>query len=158
MARETVASAPAVDVGDGLFTIPVRTYFQDTDAGGVVYHARYLDFFERCRMEWLRHLGIECRTLASKDGVLFIVRSLEIEYAKPARLDDALVIGLRVEVVGGAQMVVRQQVSRDDEILATGRVHLACVAAEGLRPARMPPYLRERISAWLPSATLPERP
>jgi acyl-CoA thioester hydrolase len=158
MRRETPTSAPLADVGDGSFTIPVRIYFQDTDAGGVVYHARYLDFFERCRMEWLRHIGIECRTLASKDGVLFIVRSLEIEYAKPARLDDALVIGLRVDVVGGAQMVVRQSVSRDDEILATGRVHLACVAAEGLRPARMPLHLRERISAWLPSETLSERP
>jgi acyl-CoA thioester hydrolase len=156
-----VASAPDLStpgVGAGLFTIPVRVYFQDTDAGGVVYHARYLDFFERCRMEWLRHLGVECRTLAAKDGVLFIVRSLEIEYARPARLDDALEVGLRVEIVGGAQLVVRQQVARGEDILASGRVHLACVAAEGLRPARMPPNLRQTLAAWLPSEPLPERP
>lgn len=140
------------------FTVPVRVYFQDTDAGGVVYHARYLDFFERCRMEWLRALGIESAALVAASGILFIVRSLEIEYLKPARLDDALDVDVRLEALGGVQLMLRQHVRRGDDTLVSGRVQLAAVSAAGMKPARLPPDLRARLAAWLPSEPDRERP
>lgn len=140
---------PAVGATGG-FRIEVRAYFQDTDAGGVVYHGRYLDWFERARMEWLRAIGAPASELAAREHVLFIIRSVELDYLRPARLDDALGVQLRVEAVGGAQVMLRQQVTRGDEPLVTGRIHLACVAADTLRPARIPPNLRNRLAAWLP--------
>ena len=140
------------------FAVPVRVYFQDTDAGGVVYHARYLDFFERCRMEWLRSLDIVSTTLVADTGVLFVVRSLDIEYLKPARLDDALDVDLRLEAPGGVQLMLRQSVRRGDETLVTARVQLAAVSAAGMKPSRLPPELRARLAAWLPSEPDRERP
>ncbi len=140
------------------FAVPVRVYFQDTDAGGVVYHARYLDFFERCRMEWLRSLDIVSTTLVADAGVLFVARSLDIEYLKPARLDDALDVDLRLEALGGVQLMLRQSVRRGEETLVTARVQLAAVSAAGMKPSRLPPELRARLAAWLPSEPDRERP
>jgi acyl-CoA thioester hydrolase len=127
------------------FVTGVRVYFQDTDAGGIVYHARYLDFLERCRMDWLRSLGHPVRELEARHGVLFIVHAIGIDYLRPGRLEDALQVELGLERLGGASLELRQRVTRDGEVLVSAQVRLACVDAAGLRPARIPPALRERL-------------
>jgi len=127
------------------FVAGVRVYFQDTDAGGIVYHARYLDFFERCRMDWLRSLGHPIRDLETRYGVLFIVHAIGIDYLRPGRLEDALCVELWLERLGGASLDLRQCVTRGGEVLVSAQVRLACVDTAGLRPARIPPALRERL-------------
>jgi acyl-CoA thioester hydrolase len=120
-------------------------YFQDTDAGGVVFHGTYLDFLERARTEWLRALGFDQRKLMREDGVLFIVRALELAYLKPALLDDLLAVSASIEKIGRAQLTLRQEVRRGTESLVRALVNLACVSADRLRPAPIP----ERVHAAL---------
>jgi acyl-CoA thioester hydrolase len=124
------------------FSLPVRVYFEDTDAGGVVYYANYLRFFERCRTEWLRSSGHDQRDLAAHAGILFVVRSVNIDYLLPARLDDQLQIGLSVEKLGRAQIVFRQQALRGGELLATATVQIVCVAAATMKTTPIPDFLR----------------
>jgi acyl-CoA thioester hydrolase len=126
-------------------------YFQDTDAGGVVFHGTYLDFLERARTEWLRALGFDLRKLMREDGVLFIVRALELAYVKPALLDDLLAVTINVEKLGRAQLTLGQEVRRGTESLVRASVNLACVSAEGLRPAPIP----DRVHAALWDAAGP---
>jgi acyl-CoA thioester hydrolase len=126
-------------------------YFQDTDAGGVVFHGTYLDFLERARTEWLRALGFDQRRLMREDGVLFIVRALELAYLKPALLDDLLAVSAAIDKVGRAQLTLRQEVRRGTEALVRAAVNLACVSAEGLRPSPIP----ERVLAALWEAAGP---
>ena len=123
------------------FSVPVRVYYQDTDAGGVVFHGRYLSFFERARTEWLRQLGFDVRQLADRDGILFIVRELRINYLRPAQVDDLLTVTAAIENLGRAQFTLDQRVLRGTDLLAHGSVNLACVSSEGLRPARVPQRL-----------------
>lgn len=123
------------------FSVPVRVYYQDTDAGGVVFHGRYLSFFERARTEWLRHLGFDVRQLADQDGVLFIVRELRISYLRPAQIDDLLTVTVAIENLGRAQFTLDQRVQRGADLLVHGSVNLACVSVQGLRPARVPQRL-----------------
>ena len=127
------AQAPAT------FSLPVRVYYQDTDAGGVVFHGRYLNFFERARTEWLRQLGFDVRQLAEDEGVLFIVRELRVSYLRPAQVDDMLTVTATVENLGRAQFTLDQRVLRGADLLVQGSVNLACVSAQGLKPARVPP-------------------
>lgn len=127
------------------FVTGVRVYFQDTDAGGIVYHARYLDFLERSRMDWLRSLGYPIRELELRHGVLFIVHAIGIDYLRPGRLEDELQVDLGLERLGGASLDLRQRVTRGGEVLVSAQVRLACVQTAGLRPARIPPALRERL-------------
>ena len=101
----------------------LRVYWEDTDAGGVVFYANYLKFFERARTEWLRSLGIEQQTLADVSGVVFVVRSTSVEYNAPARLDDQLVIRTDIERVGPASVQFAQEAWRDDVLLATGHAY-----------------------------------
>ena len=129
------------------FVTAVRVYFQDTDAGGIVYHARYLDFLERSRMDWLRSLGYPIRELELQHGVLFIVHAIGIDYLRPGRLEDELQVELGPERLGGASLDLWQRVTRGGEVLVSARVRLACVQTAGLRPARIPPALRERLGA-----------
>ena len=140
-AQERVAGPDATPA----FVTAARVYFQDTDAGGIVYHARYLDFFERCRMDWLRSLGHPIRDLETRHGVLFIVHAIGIDYLRPGRLEDELRVELSLERLGGASLDLRQRVTRDAEVLVSARVLLACVSTAGLRPARIPPALRKRL-------------
>jgi acyl-CoA thioester hydrolase len=126
----TAAAAP--------FTWPVRVYWEDTDAGGIVYYANYMKFMERARTEWLRALGFTQRQLAEREGVVFVVRSLAIDYLKASRFDDSLQVTVEPVKVGAAQMVVAQQVTRADETLATAKIRLACVNAVTFRPVRIP--------------------
>jgi acyl-CoA thioester hydrolase len=120
------------------FTWPVRVYYEDTDAGGVVYYANYLKFTERARTEWLRDLGFEQTDLAQVHGVIFVVRSFAIEYVKPARFDDALRVTVELIKVGAGQIDLIQRVVRDDEELATAQVKIVCVRLATMRAVRLP--------------------
>ncbi len=126
-------------LGRATFSVPVRVYYQDTDAGGVVFHGKYLNFFERARTEWLRQLGFDVRQLAEHEGVLFIVRELRVNYRRPAQVDDMLTATAALDNLGRAQFTLDQRVLRGAELLVQGSVNLACVSAQGLKPARVPP-------------------
>ena len=121
-------------------------YYQDTDAGGVVFHAAYLDFLERARMDWMRTRGFDSKHLLARYQLFFIVRKVELCYLKPALLDDLLVVSAALDKVGRAQLTFDQQVRRDDEILLRGLVNVACVAAGSLKPAPFPEELRASLA------------
>lgn len=127
------------------FELPVRVYFQDTDAAGVVFHATYLDFMERARIEWLRARGFEPRELARRFRLVFIVRELEIAYLKPALLDDLVAVTAEVSNLGRAQLTFGQEVQRGGELLARAAVNVACVAAESLKPMPIPTEIRAAL-------------
>jgi acyl-CoA thioester hydrolase len=127
------------------FSWPVRVYYEDTDAGGVVYYANYLKFTERARTEWLRSNGFEQTDLAREHGVVFVVRAVAIEYLKPARFNDALQVTVELIKVGAGQIDLVQRVIRGDEELVTARVKIVCVRLGTLRPVRLPQTLAIRI-------------
>jgi len=120
------------------FTFPVRVYWEDTDAGGVVFYANYLKFFERARTEWLRAAGVEQQRLRDDTGAMFVVAEVQTRYLAPARLDDLLQVTVQVEEHGAASMVIVQEAFRGDLLLAKGRIRIGCVHAESLRPCRIP--------------------
>ena len=120
------------------FSWPIRVYYEDTDSGGIVYYANYLKFMERARTEWLRALGFTQHDLAARAGVVFVVRSLGIEYLRPSRFDDSLQVTVEPVKVGAGQIVVAQEVRRAAELLASAEVRLACVNVTTLRPVRIP--------------------
>ncbi len=132
------------------FCWPLRVYYEDTDTGGVVYYANYLKFFERCRTEWLRALGLDQRALAEREGLQFVVVALSTEYRRPARLDDELRIEARIDELGRAFLVFEQRAWRGGELLATAKVKVACVDVRRLVPARLPPALLSRIAVSPP--------
>jgi len=139
------------------FALPVRVYYQDTDAGGVLFHAGYVNFFERARTEWLRHMGFSVRDLAEHEKVLFIVRELHVRYLKPAVLDDELTVTTAIEHLGFVSMTVEQRVLRGAELLVHASVNLACVAADELKPTRVPAQVRSALERSLgTSATAQE--
>ena len=128
-----------------------RVYYEDTDFTGVVYHARYLQFFERGRTDYLRLSGVHHAELddgAHGEKLAWIVRRMEIDFVSPARIDDVLTIETRTESVSGARVVMRQTISRDGKALAHARVEAAIINADG-RPRRFP---KEWISAFLPKS------
>lgn len=127
------------------FRWPVRVYWEDTDAGGVVYHASYVRYFERGRTEWLRTLGWSQAQLAEEQKVLFSVVNLQIQYHRPARLDDLLEIITRTRIAGGASLQFDQQLWRDEELVASSAVLVACVDSASFKPRRLPTDLRTRI-------------
>ena len=120
---------------------PLCVYYEDTDAGGVVYYASYLRFAERARTEWLRSLGVDHATLRARDGVMLAVRSCAAEYVRPGRLDDRLEVHTRLLGVSGASMRVSQIIRRGKDVLAELKLRLVCVRPDG-RPARLPARLR----------------
>jgi acyl-CoA thioester hydrolase len=127
------------------FVWPVRVYYEDTDAGGVVYYANYLKFTERARTEWLRDLGFEQTDLAQRHGVVFVVRSAAIEFLKPARFNDGLRVTVELIKVGAGQIDLAQRVLRGDELLVTATVKVVCVRLGTMRPVRLPQPLATRI-------------
>lgn len=129
------------------FAIAVRVYYEDTDAGGVVYYANYLKFFERCRTEWMRQIGHDQSQLASAAGIVFVARKASCEYLKPARLDDLLTVGLEVERLTRVRVVFRHHVRRGDDELVTGLVEIACVDAAKMTPAPIPEFLHSKLEA-----------
>lgn len=128
------------------FRWPVRVYYEDTDAGGVVYHAGYVRWFERARTEWLRSLGWSLAQVAEEQKVLFSVVSMDVRYHLPARLDDLLEVLTRPRLAGGASLEFDQQVLRDGRLLASGAVLVACVDADTFKPRRLPAAFRARLA------------
>jgi acyl-CoA thioester hydrolase len=125
----------------------IRVYYEDTDAGGIVFYANYLKFFERARTEWLRHAGINQRELADSDGAMFVVKTVELDYRRPARMDDQLAVTVAVEKLGRASMLFFQECRRGDEVLVTCRVKVGCVSTDGVAPLAIPAQALEAIRA-----------
>lgn len=113
----------------------IRVYYEDTDAGGVMYYANYLKFFERGRTEWLRRLGVNQSDLATNGRRLFVVKHVEIQYRKPARLDDLLSIHSSISRLGHASIFFRQSAMRDGELLCQSDIQVVCIDADTFRPA-----------------------
>jgi acyl-CoA thioester hydrolase len=125
-----------------IFSLPVRVYFHDTDAGGVVYHASYLNFMERARTEWLRTHGYSNAGLMKEFGMVFVVRSLKLDYLKPALLDDLLDVTVQIKDIGRSRISLLQTVRRGAEVLTEAEVHLVCVSLESFKPVSVPEVLR----------------
>ncbi len=134
---------------EGRHRLPLRVYYEDTDAGGVVYHASYLRFFERGRAEALRLLGVDQPEMIRLIGLGFVVRRIEIEYLAPGRLDDLLTIETQVIRMGGASFDVLQEARRGESALARARVICVAVGSQG-RALRIPEELRAKIAAGFP--------
>jgi tol-pal system-associated acyl-CoA thioesterase len=126
------------------FSMPIRVYIEDTDAGGIVYYVNYLKFMERARTEFFRHLGFG-KAGANKEGYQFVVHSAKIDYKKPARLDDMLDVSARLVRLRGASLFFEQEVRRDEEILSMAEVKIACVDGASLRPVPLPPEVIARL-------------
>jgi acyl-CoA thioester hydrolase len=130
------------------FSFPIRVYYDDTDAGGVVYHSNYLKFMERARTEWLSHLDLEIMRLADEYGIIFVVRAAKIEYLKPARLSDRLNIHVVLEDMRRSSTLFKQKVMRDDHCLATGEIQVVAVDAKTFKPCALPPEVRTVLEPW----------
>ena len=138
------SSAPPI-----AFRHPLRVYWEDTDAGGVVFYANYLKFFERARTEWLRALGIGQQRLMAEDGLMFVVADTALRYLRPARLDDLLEITVAVAEAGRASLRLQQQAWCGGELLAEGGIRIGCVASAGaahFRPSRIPASILEKMT------------
>ena len=122
-----------------------RVYWEDTDAGGVVFYANYLKFFERARTEWLRALGFSQQQMLTRDGVMFVVADTALRYLRAARLDDLLQVTVVVPEAGRASLRLQQQAWRDGELLAEGTIRIGCVTSAGFRPCRIPAAILEKI-------------
>ena len=127
------------------YSMPIRVYFQDTDAGGVVYHASYVNFLERARTEWLRErCGYSNGGLMKEFGAVFVVRSLKLDYLRPAKLDDLLNVTAQVKETGRSRVLLQQNVHRGDEVLVEAEVHLVCVSMDNFKPVSVPDVLRNQ--------------
>ena len=127
------------------FRWPARVYWEDTDAGGVVYHARYLAFMERARSEWMRALGWGQELLLARDDLVFVVRAMQIDFRAPARLDDQLEVSVDLIECRGASFAVAQQVLRGDAVLIEAKVRIAALAASSFRPRPIPEPLQSEL-------------
>lgn len=126
----------------------IRVYYEDTDAGGIVYYANYLKFAERARTEMLRDLGYDHSRMTADHGLMFAVRRCEADYRRPARLDDLLTVRTQVTDMRGASMAMAQDVMRGDEVLVKIVVKLACISLDG-KPGRIPAEVVERVQPHL---------
>ncbi|GAB3776588.1 tol-pal system-associated acyl-CoA thioesterase [Ramlibacter monticola] len=123
------------------FAWPVRVYWEDTDAGGIVFYANYLKFFERARTEWLRSLGLAQSRLREEVGGIFIVSETYVRYVAPAKLDDELIVTAELKELGKASLIIGQQARRGDTLLAEGTIRIGWVDDKTLRPGRIPPAI-----------------
>ncbi|MCD2514517.1 tol-pal system-associated acyl-CoA thioesterase [Comamonas endophytica] len=131
------------------FALPIRIYWEDTDAGGIVFYANYLKFFERARTEWLRSLGIEQQKLREQTGGMFVVTQAQVDFHRPARLDDQLLVTARLQTSGRASMTIRQQAflqSDPDALLSEASIRIGWVNGADMRPMRIPISLLELLS------------
>jgi acyl-CoA thioester hydrolase len=129
------------------FAFPQRVYFEDTDAGGVVYHSRYINFLERARTEWLRYLGFNNGELNRKHKMLWVVSEVTVNFVKPARLDDTIDVTVAIESMGRVRCIFHQEIRRGDETLAKARVTVACVTADSFKPLEIPSEVRKKMEA-----------
>jgi acyl-CoA thioester hydrolase len=130
----------------GVFSWPVRVYWEDTDAGGIVFYANYLKFFERARTEWLRSLGVAQSELKASAGGMFVVGETSVRYLAPARLDDELLVTADVEAAGRASLIIAQQAWRGDTLLAEGTIRIGWVDDKTLRPGRIPAAILQALN------------
>lgn len=128
-----------------IFRHSLRVYWEDTDAGGVVFYANYLKYFERARTEWLRAMAIEQHRLREETGAIFVVTQTHVRYLKPARLDDRLDVSVDLRDCGRASMSFFQQTRRADDLLAEGEIRIGCVDATSFKPRRIPSVVLERL-------------
>lgn len=132
-----------------VFTFPIRIYWEDTDAGGIVFYANYLKFFERARTEWLRALGIEQQALKEESGGMFVVSETQIKYFSPARLDDLLEVSAQTVDAGRASLVLAQQawlnVNGERKLLAEGTIRIGWVDSQTMKPSRIPAKILEAL-------------
>jgi len=129
-----------------VFHWPVRVYWEDTDAGGVVYYANYLKFMERARSEWLRAFGFEQDVLRDEAGVVFVVRRVEIDYLSPARFNEQLEVSVSLHEMGRVSLSVKQELMRGSDCLARAVVTLACVDAVRFKPVKIPSPLLQALA------------
>ena len=127
------------------FFWPVRVYYEDTDAGGVVFYANYLKFYERARTEMLRAMGYEQDELLINPGIIFVVRSIQVDYLQSARFNDLIQVSAEVSLVKPASLVFEQMITRADDVLSKGTVRIACLDAETMRPKIIPKDLLEQL-------------
>jgi len=128
-----------------MFSCQERVYYEDTDAGGIVYHANYLKFMERCRCKWLENLGFNIQTLQQEDDLLFVVRAAELEFERPARLFDELCVSLEVLHVGKVRLLLIQKIYNKQQLLCKARIKLATLQGSSYKLAPMPPALQKAI-------------
>ncbi len=132
------------------FIWPVRVYYEDTDSGGVVYYANYLKFMERARTEWLRQLGFEQDELLKKEGILFAVRRVSVDYLRPARFNDELLVSASISKQGRASLTFQQEITTvDGQTLCRGEVQIASLDAARFRPVSLPASILELINDGL---------
>jgi acyl-CoA thioester hydrolase len=130
-----------------LFTWTVRVYYEDTDAGGIVFYANYLKFFERARTEWLRAAGVDQQKLIASDGAAFVVKNASIDYHAPARLDDELTLTLSIEKLGRASVQFAQKAYLGDLLLVEAQVKVGCVDIATVRPRSLPIDVADKMRA-----------
>lgn len=129
------------------FDFPQRVYFEDTDAGGVVYHAQYIKFLERARTEWLRYLGFTNSELERNYKMLFVVSEIAVEFVKPARLDDALNVSVAIENLGRVRVTFHQEIRRGEDVLVKARVAVATLAVDSFKPIEIPADVKKKMEA-----------
>ena len=139
------------------FRWPVRVYWEDTDAAGIVFYANYLKFFERARTEWLRSLGFEQERLRAETGIGFVVTDTALHYREPARLDDMLEVTVKVAHVGPASLSVAQEAQRAGRLLAEGMIRVGCVDLGTFRPLRVPEDILVKIRRQQQQQEAPSR-
>lgn len=128
------------------FSWPVRVYYEDTDAGGVVFYANYLKFFERARTEMLRHLGFEQDQLREQEGLLFVVRSVQVDYLKPARFNEQIDVSAKIIERKKTSLIFEQSIMRQRDLLCTGVVRIACLDAQSMKPKLIPNVILHQLT------------
>ena len=137
------------ELQDGVFLFPVRVYFEDTDAGGIVYYANYLKFAERARTEFIRSIGVRQQdSLENEDKYGFVVRHCDVDYLAPAVLDDELIVSCRVTSVAGARIEMHQDITRGDQLLVSLDVKAAYVSFKNKRPTRIPEEMMSKVQTF----------
>ena len=127
------------------FSWSVRVYYEDTDAGGVVYYANYLKFFERARTEWLRSFGLNQDKLVQEEGLIFVVRRASLDFVRPARLDDMLEVTVEPLKLARVYVQLAQEARRGAQVLARAEIQVACLNLRGFKPVAIPQFLRDKL-------------
>jgi acyl-CoA thioester hydrolase len=128
------------------FNWPIRVYYEDTDAGGVVFYANYLKFFERARTEMLRHLGFEQDQLIEIQNLIFVVRSVKVDYLKPARFNDLIDVTSAVIEKKKTSLIFKQSILREDILLCDAEIRIACLDVQTMKPKPIPTEILEKIT------------
>ena len=123
----------------------VRIYFEDTDSGGVVYHANYLKFMERARTEWLRSIKLDQATLKKKNKIMFVVAKVDIDYKKPARFNDELEVETIVNKIGASKVSLTQNISKNSQLYTSAKVSIACLHSDTFKPQRIPKLIKQQM-------------